>query len=371
MFLGTRRRRAAVAVSCLAVAVTTAVAGADSRAAAPPRPIVYVNAYGTYAVRPDGTSWRQLNDCTLTPVAGNGRLLVGGFSYVPDREAPLVIMPADRQIDVDCDSGPRTPPVLRYRLRVRGSGATSWSTLAWSPDGRHILAVGRFGEGSGSRDRLVVFNANGAGYHVVGPTLDGISSSVTDATWSPRGDRIAFGRGFESSDCPEFVETKTIGVACARAELVVTKANGSDARSLYRPPQIEASQRDDLPAGSALRSLPSPLFAPFGWHGDRIFFTVYDDRDGSQRIASISEDGTGLRYLTRGGELQRPALSPDGRQIAVIWSPPGKASGLYLLGSAGSPVRKMTLRQPLTSSTCGGSRKTCTAENIGFGSVTW
>ena len=69
MFLGTRRRRAAVAVSCLAVAVTTAVAGADSRAAAPPRPIVYVNAYGTYAVRPDGTSWRQLNDCTLTPVA--------------------------------------------------------------------------------------------------------------------------------------------------------------------------------------------------------------------------------------------------------------------------------------------------------------
>jgi len=370
--LGARRPQRAAIIGIVVLLGAGAAAGTRARAATPTRPLVWVNAYGTYAVRTDGTRWTQLNDCSLTPVASNGRRLIGGFGYLQDREAPLVIMPADRQIDVDCDSGPRTPPVLPYRLRVRGSGASSWSTLVWSPDGRRILAVGTFGEGSQSRARSVVFNANGAGYHAVDPRLDGVSSSVTDAAWSSHGDRVVLGRVFRSSDCPEFAETKTIGIACQRSELVVAKADGSDARSLYRPPQIEASQRDDLPAGSPLRSLPSPLFAPFGWHADRIFFTVYDDRDGSQRIASIREDGSGLRYVTaRGGELQRPALSPDGRQIALIWSPPGKASGLYLLGSAGGPLRKVTVRQPLTSTTCGGSSKTCTGRNIGFGHVTW
>ena len=281
-------------------------------------------------------------------------------------------MPADGQIDVDCDSGPRTPPVLPYRLRVRGSGASSWSTLAWSPDGRRILAVGTFGEGSQSRARSVVFNANGAGYHVVDPRLDGVSSSVTDAAWSSHGDRVVLGRVFRSSDCPEFAETKTIGIACQRSELVVAKADGSDARSLYRPPQIEASQRDDLPAGSPLRSLPSPLFAPFGWHADRIFFTVYDDRDGSQRFATIREDGKRFAVFDRPRRRTAAPCVVAGRQADRSHrSPPGKASGLYLLGSAGCPLRKVTVRQPLTSTTCGGCSKTCTGRNIGFGHVTW
>lgn len=379
--------RAVILGIAAAAALAATAAETTSRAATQPRPIVYVNAYGTYAIRPDGSQWRQLNDCTLTPVASNGRRLVGGFGYMDDREAPLVIMPADRQIDVDCDSGPRAPSVLPYRLRVRGAGATEWIRLAWSSDGRRILGVGSFG----GRGRVAVFNPNGSGYRVLAPSLDGAQSAVTTAAWSPRGDRIVFGRTFKAGDCPEFVETKTVAIGCDRAELAVMDAGGSSARSLYRPPQIESSQADDLPEGSYLRKLPNVLYRPFGWHGTRIFLLAHEDvsprrDDFSERIAVIGEDGKGFRYLTPPGTIDTPpALSPDGKQIAWIWLPGctkgqpqaacTKTSTLYVMNSSGGGIRKVSIRQPLTSTTCSGGslpgRKTCTATNAGFQQVAW
>jgi hypothetical protein len=368
------------------VAVTAGAAAAPSS-----RPIVYDNAYGTYSVRPDGTGWRQLNDCTLNPVATNGGQLIGGFNHLSDPSAPLVLLPATKEVVTECDSGPRDPSVLRYRLRVRGSQVSWWSSLAWSPDGRRIVAVGQLGSGSAATSRAVVFNANGSGYRVLAPSLDGVQSNVSATAWSPRGDRIAFGRTFKTSDCPEFVETKTVAIGCSRAELAIMDADGSNARSLFRPPQIEESEVDDLPEGSALRKLPSVFYRPFAWHSGRIFMLAHQDAsprrdDISERIAVIGEDGTGLRFLTPPGAVDTPpALSPDGKQIAWIWLPGctrgqpqaacTKSSALYVMDSSGSRIRKVSIRQPLTSVTCSrGSlpgRKTCTRDNIGFDQVAW
>jgi hypothetical protein len=263
---GAARHASRAALFPIGVAVFLAAASAAATASRAPmasRPIVFVNAYGTYSVRSDGTGWRQLNECTLNPIATNGRQLVGGFNHLSDSSAPLVLLPADREVVNDCDSGPRDPSVLRYRLRVKGSRVTWWTGFAWSPDGRRILSVGQLGSGSSSTSRALVFNADGSGYHVLEPSLDGVQSNVSAGAWSPRGDRIVFGRTFKGSDCSEFAETKTVAIGCSRAELAVMDADGSNARSLYRPPQIESSQVDLLPAGSTLRKLPTVSYRPF------------------------------------------------------------------------------------------------------------
>lgn len=383
MLLGARLRSVTVAVSCLAAASAAASADAGPRAA-PLRPIVYVNGYATYSIRPDGTHWKQLNECYLGPLATNGRQIVGAFSGA--RLSPaLALVPAQAELVNDCDNGPRDPSVLRYRLRPRGTQPSYWNTLAWARDGRRILGVGPFGTGGDQRGRIVVFDANGMGYRILDTSgLDGVRSSVTGAAWSAGGDRIVVGRVFKSSDCPEFVETKTVGAGCDRSELAVMHADGSGARSLYRPPQIEGSQVDDLPEGSGLHKLPSPIFTPFAWHGNRIYVTDGDQRNGT-RIAVVGNDGTGFRYLTGRGSLSgSPALSPDGRHVALVWLPGcvtgsettcGKSPSLYVMSSAGGPLRTVRVRQPLTSATCSrGSlpgRRTCIRTNIGFDRVAW
>ena len=354
---------------------------ASHAAAAASRPIVYVNSYATYSVRPDGTGWRRLNECYLNPIAASGRQLIGGFSHVADRAAPLVALPAAKEVINECDSGPRDPSVLRHRVLVKGSRVTSWHTLAWSPDGRRIVGVGTVGSGALAPPRVVVFNANGSGYRVVTThALDGVSSSALDAVWSPRGDRIVFGRLFKSSDCPEFVETKTVAIGCDRSELAVVGADGSGARSIYRPLQVDPDEVDDLPIASPLRKLPSVLLSPFGWWGDQIFVRVSDTSqtgtNAPDRIAVVNVDGTGFRYLTsRGAHIRRPALSPDGKQIAFIAQQADKPSALYVMSSAAGSLRQVRIRQPLTSATCSrGSlpgRKTCTQTNLGFDHVAW
>ena len=80
--LGARRPRRAAIIGIVVLLGAGAAAGTRARAATPTRPLVWVNAYGTYAVRTDGTRWTQLNDCSLTPLASNGRRLVGGFGYL-------------------------------------------------------------------------------------------------------------------------------------------------------------------------------------------------------------------------------------------------------------------------------------------------
>jgi Tol biopolymer transport system component len=73
--------------------------------------------------------------------------------------------------------------------------------------------------------------------------------------------------------------------------------------------------------GSELRRLTDDSFRDRGpsWSPDGQWIAFYSDRGGSYQLWEIRPDGSGLEQLTdiRGGSVNFPAWSPDGRQIAV------------------------------------------------------
>jgi hypothetical protein len=364
------------------IPATAAVADPSAVTASAPR-VVFSDSRATSVVERNGTNWRQLNECTTRLPDVHGNRLLALFVDPESRRQELLLLPAAKELVGECDNGPSDPPRRKYRLRVPGAQMTSLYSIAWSPDGRRILAVELRGPSPVSPYRAAVFNSNGKGYRLVGP------ADVTTAAWSPTGNRIVYGHEFKVKECPEFEETGTIGL-CDRNEIAVMNADGSAIRTVYAPPQVDTSALDDLPANSPFRKLKSTVFSPFAWYAGRIFLTAHEPNEvgiGSERIAVINENGTGFRYLTpRASNLtDRPALSPDGKEIAVIWEP-GPCSeargcrgerGLYLLASTGGPQRKLKVRQPLVSQTCGqGSRPVkCgypyEAPDGGYAGVTW
>ncbi|HKY04099.1 MAG TPA: S9 family peptidase [Blastocatellia bacterium] len=79
--------------------------------------------------------------------------------------------------------------------------------------------------------------------------------------------------------------------------------------------------------------------------GKKILYTVVTpDLPRGKRDTSIwmmNSDGTGARRLTEAKGGSSPAWSPDGRWIAYVSSTDGSAN-LYLMPSAGGPVRRLT-----------------------------
>ena len=347
----------------LSIAATAAVADPSAVTASVPR-VVFSNADRTAVVEQNGTNWRQLNECTFSPIDIDGNRLLGVLLDADSNREELLLLPASKEVVGECDNGPSDPVRRKYRLRVPGAHMLQWDSMEWSPDGRRVLIVEfRRGYSPFQPARAAVFNANGKGFRLVGPR------GVTTAAWSPTGDRIVYGRTFKVADCPENEAIGATGL-CVRNEIAVMKSDGSGVRSIYYPDQLDPFvEVDDLPAGSPLRKLPSSYYYPFAWHRGKIFLTVNSINDvsiGSDRIAVINEDGTGFRYLTpRASNLTgRPALSPDGKQIAVIWEP-GTCSeprsqqvkcrgehAVYVIPSSGGPQRKLKVRFPLVSQTC-------------------
>lgn len=216
---------------------------------------------------------------------------------------------------------------------------------------------------------------NGTGHRIVEPRgLTGFTSGVSGAAWSPRGDEIVLGRTFATDECPEHEVTHTFG-GCSRGELVVMNRDGSNARSIYRPPQVDDGAVGEIPRSSPLSKLPSVTFSAFGWDGSRVFMIIHEEIDptppaecprnrpcgnGSDvkrttRVAAVNADGTGFRYLTGDGtfELGGITLSPDGRQIAMLHD-----GSLAVMSSSGGPIRRVRIRQPLASKTCTSPTKT-------------
>lgn len=64
-------------VAALAVLVVLVPMGTSAQK----RPIVLTGTYATYSVMPDGSNWRQLNQCTLSPLSTDGRQLVGWIGH--------------------------------------------------------------------------------------------------------------------------------------------------------------------------------------------------------------------------------------------------------------------------------------------------
>jgi hypothetical protein len=111
------------------------------------------------------------------------------------------------------------------------------------------------------------------------------------------------------------VYTGTKGDGCRRLRGVGARrhdADGSGTRLLYRPPQVDSSEFDDLPPGS-----------------------------------------------------------PSARRTNVC----GHSTALYVMSAAGGRPREVVVSQPLTSVTCSRGAlpgdRTCTQTNIGFDAVAW
>jgi hypothetical protein len=265
--------------------------------AEPERPIVFVDGLGMWSVRPDGRGWKRLNDCSLFGFDSNGRQAIGRY------ENDLLLIPLTGKSLVDlgeCADGRNVPIRERYRLRIKGASPKwpdGYSTFAWAPDSRRILALENTIIGRDLVQRIFVFNADGSGHRRIEPR--GLTAapgySVRGIAWSPRGDRIVFSRG---------------------SEIAIMNPDGSNARLIYEAPEDEGW-----------------AFTDFDWHGDQIVFFAHRSDMGPE-IAVISSDGSGYRTLVpprRGvGFAPRPSWSRDGRQIAVLLG--GRPGNTYHLG---------------------------------------
>lgn len=135
-----------------------------------------------------------------------------------------------------------------------------------------------------------------------------------DPTWSPDGNRIAFGSFTEGVG-------QRIVVANVDRSAVETVGDDSNARSSY------------------------PAWSP---DGTQIAFV--SARSGNSEIYIMNADGTNVRQLTSSADLKlRPSWSPD--QSTIVFDA-GRASpaplfSIWLVGTDGSGSRQLTTRTPI------------------------
>ena len=201
---------------------------------------------------------------------------------------------------------------------------------SYSPAGDRV--VGSFGEGTATRG-LFVLNANGANRKLI---YEAQSGEVMGSSWSPRGDRIAFGVGAHfgrtESSSPKVATINPDGTDLK----ILTPSDRNDSMPSWAPDgkrlvcrsiagarkglsivDTETGKITPLATGSEYDTFPA--WSP---RGDLISFT--SKRDGDYEIYIIRPDGSGLRRLTntRGADAHS-AWSPDGEWIAFSTSRQG------------------------------------------------
>lgn len=224
----------------------------------------------------------------------------------------------------------------------------------------------------GGRNGKLVYEAAG-GLYVVGPAGGrgaALPTAGVEAAWSRDGRRLAF----------------------AGEGIFVARADGSGLRDLtalppesarfpesgdYSPSWFPDGQRIlfhrelvDAQIGSSFnvdlfvvrvtdRRLSRLTWTPGIWEqapalspdGKTVVFALHDERRGSRLAGGLfllGSDGTRLRRLTRGIDEDSPSWSPDGRQIAFVRTrfrstgPPYTFGELHVLGADGAGLRRLT-----------------------------
>ena len=144
--------------------------------------------------------------------------------------------------------------------RRKLAGNAALGTPAWSPDGKKIAFVRKFGGNS----QVYVMNADG------GPQQRLARGNAP--AWSPDGQKIAFVRS---------------------GDIYVMNADGSEQRNLTR----NAASDSDA-----------------AWSPDGTKIAFVRERGGNSDVFVVSADGTGQQNLTRNAARDEdPAWSPDGR----------------------------------------------------------
>jgi dipeptidyl aminopeptidase/acylaminoacyl peptidase len=206
----------------------------------------------------------------------------------------------------------------------------SFSTLAWSTDGRFLAATA-------SESRVVVEET----LPLVGAKLafsrrdtspaDLALIDVEEATvrWMERGDAYSGGATFSADGRLAWQEISAD--AKGRRILVASAPEWT--------PRVLVDERDD--AWWTLTYLDAgPRWSP---SGDRLAFI--SERDGWAHVYLVEEGGDAPRQLTRGEfEVEEPAWSPDGRRLLLSANKGSRTErGLHLLdvppaGSVGEPT---------------------------------
>lgn len=321
----------------------------DDPASVPPDAAIPVNTWSAGAMV-----------ATADDLARFGSALFDGELIEPSSLNAMQDM--DRSGSLPCVDGCLGPYGLGLR-RTRPGGHVAWghdgssgAVLAHFPDEDVTIAVLTTRRDSGASLLHAVMNAvpgleDRGDIHTIDLESGEINALVTEPaldggpSWSPDGERIAFGstrdgnpelyvadvdggnvRRLTDHDADDLAarwspDGRTIVFASDRAgnlDLWLVDAEGGDPRQLTDDPVDE-----ELPA-----------FSPDGRH---IAFSTSPD-DGDTAIVVIDVDGTGRRTIDAPGEDWIPSWSPDGRSIAFQ----RRFAGIWTMAADGSDQRQLS-----------------------------
>jgi Tol biopolymer transport system component len=259
------------------------------------------------------------------------------------------------------DAAPR-PAVETFS---RDQGFTLLRTGAFpsfSPDGRQIVDTDsgfRIGKSAfpSEHSKVYIMSADGSNRRVL---YESPSATAIGPSWSPTGERIAFGVGVVQTRPNQFGPGHIATIAPDGHGY--TQVSPADGRNYQFPSWSPDGKRLVLrvasPTSKGLAILEvgsgrvTPLTSDLGsdnlpaWSpkGDAILFT--SNRDGDWELYSIRPDGTGLRRLTTSpGNDAHGAWSHDGQWI-VFSSARGGFKDEMARGGGGQPATDVFVMRP-------------------------